>query len=96
MLTKSGLMVGLGEAEGEVVAVLRDLLAVGVAAVTIGQYLQPTRSHLPVAEYVLPTRFEAYAGVAREMGFRFVMSGPLVRSSYHAGELIATQSPGDR
>jgi len=96
VLTKSGLMVGFGEAEDEVVAVLRDLRRAGVAAVTIGQYLQPTRSHLPVVEYVFPARFEAYADAARTMGFRYVMSGPLVRSSYHAGELIGAGTPGDR
>jgi len=102
-VTKSGLMVGLGEAEEEVVALLGDLRAVGVEAVTIGQYLQPTRGHFPVAEYVRPEVFDGYAGVARKMGFAAVLSGPLVRSSYHAGEMAAAArdreggwEPGDR
>lgn len=93
-LTKSGFMVGLGETEEEVYELLRDLRAVGVGAVTIGQYLQPTRDHLPVVEYVPPARFEAYAHQARTMGFHFVMSGPLVRSSYHAGELVSEPVQG--
>jgi lipoic acid synthetase len=92
-ITKSGLMVGLGETEGEVLAVLGDLREAGVSAVTIGQYLQPTREHLPVAEFIPPARFGEYADRAREMGFRAVMSGPLVRSSYHAADLL---SAGDR
>ncbi len=96
MLTKSGLMVGLGEGEDEVVEVLHDLREASVSAVTIGQYLRPTADHLPVAEYVSPDRFEAYADAARAMGFRFVMSGPLVRSSYHAGELVGAEPPGDK
>jgi lipoic acid synthetase len=88
-LTKSGFMLGLGETSEEVEALLRDLRAAGVGAVTIGQYLQPTREHLPVVEYVPPAVFEAYANTARRLGFDYVMSGPLVRSSYHAGELVA-------
>jgi lipoic acid synthetase len=92
LLTKSGLMVGLGESEEEVLGVLADLHCAGVAAITIGQYLQPTRSHLPVAEYVSPRRFEAYARQAQAMGFRHVMSGPLVRSSYHAADLLAAEA----
>jgi lipoic acid synthetase len=87
VVTKSGLMVGLGEEDEEVLAVLRDLRAAGVSAVTIGQYLQPTRGHALVVEYVHPEVFAAYARQAREMGFSRVMSGPLVRSSYQAEEL---------
>jgi lipoic acid synthetase len=88
LLTKSGFMVGLGETEAEVEALLRDLRGAGVEAVTIGQYLQPTRRHLPVADYIEPAVFERYAYAARSLGFTHVLSGPLVRSSYHAGELV--------
>jgi lipoic acid synthetase len=95
LLTKSGLMVGLGEAEAEMLAALRDLREAGVAAITIGQYLQPTRAHLPVVEYLPPAGFEAYAQAARAMGFRWVMSGPLVRSSYHAGDLVCAELAGE-
>ena len=87
VITKSGFMVGLGESEQEVLELLRDLRGAGTQAVTIGQYLQPTRRHLAVAEYVRPEVFARYGAAAREMGFTYVMSGPLVRSSYHAGEL---------
>jgi lipoic acid synthetase len=87
-LTKSGLMVGLGEREDDVTEVFRELRDAEVDALTIGQYLQPTRRHLPVAEYVAPEVFARYEERAREMGFRYVLSGPLVRSSYHA-ETIA-------
>ncbi|MFB3882653.1 MAG: lipoyl synthase [Armatimonadota bacterium] len=87
-VTKSGMMVGLGETNEEVIEVLADLREAGVSAVTIGQYLQPTRRHLPVAEFVPPARFGEYADRAREMGFTAVMSGPLARSSYHAAELM--------
>jgi lipoic acid synthetase len=83
-ITKSGLMVGLGESDDEVLQAARDLRGVGVDSLTVGQYLQPTREHLPVAEHVPPERFGAYATAARAMGFVQVLSGPLVRSSYHA------------
>lgn len=96
LVAKSGLMVGLGESEEEVLGVLDDLRRAGVAAITIGQYLQPTRSHLPVAEYVSPERFEAYGQKARAMGFRHVMSGPLVRSSYHAADLLGAEPSLER
>jgi len=82
--TKSGLMVGLGETPAEVTKVLRDLLEAGVEVVTIGQYLQPTLRNLPVAEYVVPAQFDAYREYGLEIGFRAVLSGPLVRSSYLA------------
>lgn len=83
-ITKSGLMVGLGETDEEVVQTARDLRGAGVDSLTIGQYLQPTRDHLPVAAYIPPEQFESYAAAARAMGFVQVLSGPLVRSSYHA------------
>lgn len=83
-LTKSGFMVGLGETEAEVQALLRDLRAAGTDVATIGQYLQPTRRNLPVAEYVKPRRFEEYREYGLSLGFRMVFSGPLVRSSYMA------------
>jgi lipoic acid synthetase len=83
-VTKSGLMVGLGESDDEVLATAGDLRGAEVDSLTIGQYLQPTRDHLPVAEHVTPERFDAYARAARAMGFGQVLSGPLVRSSYHA------------
>jgi lipoyl synthase len=83
-LTKSGLMVGLGETEDEVQELLRDLRAAGVDIVTIGQYLQPSRRNLPVAAYIEPRQFEAYREYGLSLGFRAVFSGPLVRSSYMA------------
>lgn len=82
--SKSGLMLGLGEKKEEVVETLRDLRSVGCEVVTIGQYLQPSRKHYPVKEYVTPQQFEEYGEIARQMGFRHVESSPLVRSSYHA------------
>jgi lipoic acid synthetase len=84
VMTKSGFMVGLGESAEEVEALLRDLRAADVDVATIGQYLQPTRRHLPVAEYVAPERFEQYRDYGLSLGFRMVFSGPLVRSSYMA------------
>ena len=84
VVAKSGIMVGLGETEEEVFETMDDLLAVGCEVLTIGQYLQPTKSHLPVEEYVHPDKFEMYRKVAEEKGFRVVESAPLVRSSYHA------------
>ena len=85
--TKSGLMLGLGEDIPEVEAVLRDLRAHDCDMVTIGQYLQPSRAHLPVARYVDPAEFVALAEYGRTLGFDNVASGPLVRSSYRAGRL---------
>ncbi len=84
--TKSSLMLGLGETEGEVLGAMDDLRAVGVEFLTLGQYLRPTPKHLPVAEYVAPDRFEDYRRMGEGRGFRAVASGPLVRSSYRAGE----------
>jgi lipoic acid synthetase len=81
---KSSLMLGLGERDEEVLEVLTDLRAVGVDVVTLGQYLQPTREHLPVDRFVRPEQFEALRVTGMEMGFLHIESGPLVRSSYHA------------
>jgi lipoic acid synthetase len=84
---KSGLMLGLGETEEEILAVCADLKSVGCEMITIGQYLQPTPQHLPVERYVPPEEFEAIGARVRKLGFKFVASGPFVRSSYHAGEM---------
>jgi len=84
MRTKSGVMLGLGESKNEVLETMEDLRQVKVDILTLGQYLQPTRKHLPVAEFITPEQFNEYAVIGKEMGFRFVESGPLVRSSYHA------------
>jgi lipoic acid synthetase len=84
--TKSGLMVGLGETDGEILEVMRDLRAHDVEMLTIGQYLQPSPHHLPVARYVEPATFDEFARRAREMGFTHAACGPLVRSSYHADQ----------
>ena len=84
---KSGIMVGFGETEGEAVAVFRDLFASGCRSLTVGQYLPPSRDHLPVAEYVTPRRFEILAEAARAIGFGRVLSGPLVRSSYYQSSI---------
>jgi lipoyl synthase len=88
MRTKSGVMLGLGETDEEVIETMQDLRSVGVDILTLGQYLQPTPKHLPVAEFVTPERFEKYRELGIEMGFRYVESGPLVRSSYHAEKHI--------
>jgi len=84
--TKSGLMVGLGETDAEILEVMRDLRAHEVDMLTIGQYLQPTRGHLPVLRYVDPARFKEFETAALAMGFRHAACGPLVRSSYHADQ----------
>jgi lipoic acid synthetase len=87
--TKTGLMLGLGEERAELVAVFRDLAAAGCDILTLGQYLQPSRSHLPVERYLPPGEFAELGEIARDIGFRHVESGPLVRSSYHAWEHVA-------
>ena len=84
--TKSGIMLGLGETKDEVLKTLKDLRAVGVDAVTIGQYLRPTMRHLPVNEYVHPNVFKEYESIGDDLGFAFVASGPFIRSSYNAIE----------
>jgi lipoic acid synthetase len=93
--TKTGIMLGLGETEEEVLALLRDARAAGCDILTIGQYLQPTKQHLPVVEFVHPDRFKAFETAAYALGFISVFSGPLVRSSYHA-EAVADVSPQAR
>ncbi|NIK72913.1 lipoic acid synthetase [Thermonema lapsum] len=82
--TKTGIMVGLGETDEEVFEIMDDLLECGVDILTIGQYLQPTKMHLEVVEYVHPDKFKMYEEVGLKKGFKYVESGPLVRSSYHA------------
>ena len=84
--TKSGLMLGLGETDDEVMIALEDLRCAGCDILTLGQYLQPTLKHLPVVEFIAPEVFEAYGRIARSLGFVHVASGPMVRSSYHADE----------
>lgn len=90
VVTKSGLMLGLGESRDEIVATLADLRGADCDFVTMGQYLSPTPRHLPIRRYVTPDEFAEYADVARSLGFRFVESGPLVRSSYHAAKPFQT------
>ncbi len=86
--TKSGIMLGLGEQEDEVIETMKDLRAASVDVMTIGQYLQPSPKHLPVVRYPHPDEFKKYEKIGLSMGFRFVESGPLVRSSYHAQKHI--------
>ena len=87
--TKSGLMLGMGEARDELATVFNDLLSVGCARLTLGQYLAPTREHLPVERYVPPEEFAALKALAMQLGFHHVEAGPLVRSSYHAEQQSA-------
>lgn len=84
--TKSGLMLGHGETEAEVIETLRDLRSIDCDRVTLGQYMRPSQEHLPVIKYWTPAEFDNLGEIARELGFNHVRSGPLVRSSYHAGE----------
>jgi lipoic acid synthetase len=91
MRTKSGVMLGLGETEQEVLETMQDLRSVQVDILTLGQYLQPTPKHLPIAEFIEPEQFAFYQKIGLEMGFRFVESGPLVRSSYHAEKHLFDQ-----
>ncbi|MER3318682.1 MAG: lipoyl synthase [Allomuricauda sp.] len=86
--TKSGIMLGLGEEENEVITTMEDLRKAGVDVITIGQYLQPSKKHLPVKQFILPEQFKKYEEVGLEMGFRHVESGALVRSSYKAHKHI--------
>jgi len=88
LATKTSIMLGLGELDKEVDATLDDLVEAGVDVVTFGQYLRPTRRHMSVQRYVTPKEFEQWQTVAEKKGFKFVASGPLVRSSYRAGELF--------
>jgi lipoic acid synthetase len=88
IVTKSSIMVGLGETEAELDEAMRDLRSAGVEILTLGQYLRPSAWHLPVVEWVSPERFAAYKALGERHGFRYVASGPLVRSSYRAAELF--------
>lgn len=88
VLTKSGIMVGLGETFDEVVEVMRDLVNLGVDILTVGQYLQPSKQHLAVERFYLPEEFDAFERIGLEMGFKWVESGPLVRSSYRADRQV--------
>jgi lipoic acid synthetase len=94
IITKSGLMVGLGEEDEEIIAVMSDLKKHDVDMVTIGQYLQPTKGHLPVTRYVHPDQFRKFEMSGKKMGFKHVASGPLVRSSYHADVQARSGNPG--
>ena len=85
-VTKSGIMLGLGETEPEIFQTMDDLREVGCQVLTMGQYLRPTPNHLPVVEFVTPEQFDLYGEIARKKGFEHVASGPLVRSSYHAAD----------
>jgi lipoic acid synthetase len=91
--TKSGLMLGLGEEEMEVENTLKDLQSAGCRILTLGQYLQPSKSHLPVERFIPPEEFEAWRKKAVKIGFKEVASGPFVRSSYHAKELYQEITP---
>jgi lipoic acid synthetase len=95
ILTKSGLMVGLGESAEEVHALLGDLRSAYVDVATIGQYLRPTRRNLPVAEYVTPVQFDSYRDYGLSLGFKMVFSGPFVRSSYMADHVAEDAAPGN-
>lgn len=88
VFTKSGLMVGLGESEEEVIQTMQDLRSVDCDILTIGQYLRPGLKYLPVIEYVKPEQFEKYSQIGYQLGFKIVFSGPKVRSSYHAAEIL--------
>ena len=92
--TKTGFMLGLGETHDEIVETMRDIKARDVDILTIGQYLRPSPQHLPIERYVPPDEFREYARIGREMGFRNVYSGPLVRSSYHAWDQVKQLSDG--
>ena len=86
-------MVGLGETDAEIEAVMRDLRAHDCDLLTIGQYLQPSRHHLPVERFVTPEQFERFARLGHDLGFRNVASGPMVRSSYHAEQQANGRGP---
>ena len=87
MLTKSGLMVGLGETDAELLATMREIRAHHVDVLTIGQYLAPSKFHMPVRRYVEPETFDAWRAAGMKLGFKEVVAGPLVRSSYHADQV---------
>jgi lipoic acid synthetase len=87
--TKSGLMLGLGETNDEIVETLKDMRRYDIDMLTLGQYLQPSKNHLPVKRFVTPAEFDELGRIARELGFTHVASGPMVRSSYHADKQAA-------
>lgn len=89
ILTKSGIMVGLGETEKEVVDLMKDLLEIGCDMLTIGQYLRPSKKHIEIEKYVTPEQFERYKDIGESLGFKHIASAPLVRSSYNAAEGLA-------
>jgi lipoic acid synthetase len=93
--TKSSIMVGLGETPSDVIATMKDLYGVGCSFLTVGQYLQPSKRHTPVYEYVTPEQFEEYRLAALELGFRYVASGPFVRSSFDAADALRTAKQGN-
>ena len=88
LYSKTSIMLGLGETEGDLVKTMKDLRNVNVDILTLGQYLRPSKGHIPVTEYVSPQTFDYYQGLAEELGFLYVASGPFVRSSYRAGEFF--------
>jgi lipoyl synthase len=92
--TKSGIMLGLGESDHEVKTAIKDLVAAGCNILTLGQYLQPTKAHLPVKRYIRPEEYERWRIFALEAGFSEVAAGPFVRSSYHASELFQSTISG--
>jgi lipoic acid synthetase len=92
MVTKSGIMLGLGEQEKEIFQAMDDLREANVSVLTMGQYLRPSPQHLPVVEYITPETFSLYGEIARKKGFTHVASGPLVRSSYHASDFNPIES----
>ena len=94
MVTKSGIMLGLGEQENEIFQAMDDLREANVSVLTMGQYLRPSPQHLPVVEYITPETFDLYGEIARKKGFTHVASGPLVRSSYHASDFNPIESMG--
>ncbi|KAJ2311036.1 hypothetical protein IWW51_006511 [Coemansia sp. RSA 2702] len=91
LLTKSSIMLGVGETDAEVLQTLRDLRAAGVDIVTLGQYMRPTKRHMKVHEYVTPEKFAHWEQVGKDLGFVYAASGPLVRSSYKAGEFFISE-----
>jgi lipoic acid synthetase len=95
MITKSGLMLGLGETADELLTTLGDLRGVGCDMLTLGQYLTPTLKHIPVARYLLPEEFDMWKRLALSLGFKHVASGPFVRSSYHADEMVDAHADGN-
>lgn len=96
LITKSSIMLGLGETDNEVEQAMKDLRNAGVDALTLGQYMQPTKRHLKVIEYVTPSKFKLWENMGKQLGFLYTASGPLVRSSYKAGEFFLTNILKDR